>query len=178
MITSLLEEADRHLDRIKQCEEMELNDEDWVKYELTKECDLCHKYFNVPNTAEYIPYWPTVEKCRHHAHMDTKYRGRPFAAGSYLAALCQPCNLSIKDKKQLFVLLHNASAYDNKLIVSNLDPKFLAEKTINCLARNRETFICLEIDGKLRITDSANHLRESLDKLTEILKDKGIDNFK
>ena len=100
----------------------------------------------------------------------------------YVAALCSPCNLRITLKlNYLKIYGHNATRYDNHLVLNGITDEF---KVVNMIAKSGENFIKISIKKQGRkyekkghdnwyglcFKDSLNFLSFSLDKLSKSLK--------
>ena len=133
-----------------------LTDEEKNKYDLAQECPKCHK-----------PFSSTNPKVRHHNH----------STGRFIGALCNSCNLQIRNKKCSFVLpvvFHNLKNYDAHHIFKYFN-KETADKyglqkfqKVKILAVTMEKYISFNIQH-LRFIDSCQFLNASLEKLVNSL---------
>ena len=64
----------------------------------------------------------------------------------YVAALCSPCNLRITLKlNYLKIYGHNATRYDNHLVLNGITDEF---KVVNMIAKSGENLIKISIKNK------------------------------
>ena len=113
------------------------------------------------------PFSNENDKVRHHNHR----------TGKFIDALCNACNLQIKDKVLIPVVFHNLKNYDahhifksmNRRVAAKFDKKGLQSfQSISVIAQNLEKFICFSFQY-LRFIDSFQFLSASLDKLVKNL---------
>ena len=119
---------------------------------------------------------------RHHCHYTGKYRG----------AAHNICNLRYKILKEVPVVFHNGSTYDDHFIVKELVKEF--EGNFECLGENTEKYITfsvplkkkignknIEITYKIKFIDSYRFLSSTkmiLDNLSEELHNNKCLNCK
>ncbi|XP_041350453.1 uncharacterized protein LOC121369418 [Gigantopelta aegis] len=108
-----------------------------------------------------------IEHDRHidHDHLTGEFRG---VCHSY-------CNVNYQECKFVPVVCHNASRYDNHLILQAAE--LFAGSQLKCIPHNSEHFLMFEIDG-LRFLDSYKFLNTSLQTLATNLKSRGRDQFR
>ncbi|XP_041377440.1 uncharacterized protein LOC121389858 [Gigantopelta aegis] len=108
-----------------------------------------------------------IEHDRHidHDHLTGEFRG---VCHSY-------CNVNYKECKFVPVVCHNASRYDNHLILQAAE--LFSGSKLKCIPHNSEHFLMFEIDG-LRFLDSYKFLNTSLQTLANNLRSRGRDQFK
>ena len=119
-----------------------------------------------------------IIKVRVHCHYTGKYRG----------AAHNICNLRYKVSKEIPVVFHNGSTYDNHFIIKELVKEF--EGNFDCLGENTEKYITfsvplkkkidnknLEITYIIKFIDSFRFMSSSLSQLVDNLSE-GIHNNK
>ena len=119
-----------------------------------------------------------IIKVRVHCHYTGKYRG----------AAHNICNLRYKVSKEIPVVFHNGSTYDNHFIIRELVKEF--EGNFDCLGENTEKYITfsvplkkkidnknLEITYIIKFIDSFRFMSSSLSQLVDNLSE-GIHNNK
>ena len=106
------------------------------------------------------------KKIKDHCHYTGKFRG----------AAQSKCNLNYKVRRDIPVIIHNAS-YDTHFIINQLAEEFKGEH--NCIAENMEKYITFSVpiknkcdDGKtvaykLRFIDSFRYILTSLSELVD-----------
>ena len=117
-------------------------------------------------------------KVRDHCHYTGKCRG----------AAHNICNLRYKVPKEIPIVFHNGSTYDNHFIIKELVKEF--EGNFECLDKNTEKYITfsvplknkienknIEITYKIKFNDSYRFMSSSLSKLVDNLSE-GINNNK
>ena len=147
-----------------------LTTEEKVHYNKQKVCYICKKEFDNNDKKE--------QKVRDHCHYTGKYRG----------AAHNICNLRSKIPKEIPVVFHNGSTYDNHFIIKELAKEF--KGNFECLGENTENYITfsvpikkkidnkdLEITYKIKFIDSYRFMSSSLSKLVDNLSE-GIHNNK
>ena len=138
-----------------------------------KVCYICKKEFDKSDKKHH--------KVRHHCHYTGKYRG----------ATHNICNLRCKIPKEIPIVFHNGSTYDDYFIIKELVKEF--EGNFEWLGENTEKYITfsvpikknienkdIEITYKIKCIDSfifmATSLSKFIDNLTEdIHGDKCVD---
>ena len=124
---------------------------DEIEFENSNSCKICKRKFN-----------SDIIKTRHHDHYEPR--------NNFIGALCQRCNLSIKRQNKLISIAHNSS-YDASLIIKFCSPKY----TFKTLPKHSHLkFYNVLVNNKIKIIDSLNFLRESLQKLVEDHKKSGL----
>ena len=88
-----------------------------------KVCHMFRKEFNTDDGDK------KYNKVKDHCHYTGKYRG----------AAPDICNLRYKIPKEILVVFHNGSTYDNHFIINNLAEEFEGE--FECLSENTEKYI-------------------------------------
>jgi hypothetical protein len=149
----LAKEQQRIIDIIKRNMAMiPLTDEEQNRYDQAQTCVRCKETFSNENP-----------KVRHHNHR----------TGKFVDALCNRCNLQVKDRAMIPVVFHNLKNYDahhvfrsfNKRIAAKYDKKGRQSfKNVKVIALNLERYISFEIQY-LRFIDSYQFLNARLDKL-------------
>ena len=100
-----------------------------------------------------------TDRVRDHCHVTGEYRAITHAA----------CNLNMKERDRLPIIIHNFKSYDSHLIIHGFR-KF--GKRINVIPTNTEKYLSIQVDGLVFI-DSLQFLMGSLDSLVKNLaKDK------
>ena len=136
---------------------MPLTDEEQKRFDQTQQCPKCQRQFSTKN-----------QKVKHHNH----------CTGYFIEALCNSCNLQIRNKEGEFILpviFHNLKNYDAHHIFKYFNRQIAAkygEKTyenIKIIALNLEKYVSFEIQH-LRFIDSCQFLNASLEKLVNSLK--------
>ena len=108
-----------------------LTDNEKALYGNEKQCYICEKEFcNDKNSADYKKYC----KVRDHCHFTGKYRGAAHST----------CNLKYKVPKDIPVVFHNGSIYDNHLIIKQISKEFNGYFT--CTGENAEKYISFSIN--------------------------------
>ena len=117
---------------------------DEMNFQNSTYCMICERTFD-----------QNIIKQRHHDHYEKK--------NNYIGSLCQRCNLSIKKQNKLISVAHNAS-YDIGLILKFCTPKYSFQTLPK---KSHLKFYNVLVNNKIKIIDSLNFLRESLQKLVE-----------
>lgn len=153
---------------------MKMSSNDWMNYIITNKCCICHEEIqpNQEKSQVDVEVNQPVDKVRHHYHGDRDVYQQP---AHYVGASHSSCNLSIKSRQQLTVLLHNFGSFDSKFIISGCTKAGV--KDIKVLAKSSEKYISIELEGKLRFIDSYAHLPSSLSTLANNLKDDTLSKF-
>ena len=146
-----------------------LTTEEKIYHNKRKICYICKKEFNNNDKKNY--------KVRDHCHYTGKYRG----------AAHNICNLRYKVPKEIPVVFHNGSIYDNHFIINELVKEF--EGNFECLGENTEEYITfsvpikkklenkdLEITYKIKSIDSYRFMASSLSLVDNL--SEGIHNNK
>ena len=108
-----------------------LTDNEKALYANEKQCYICEKeFYNDKNSADYKKYC----KVRDHCHFTGKYRGAAHST----------CNLKYKVPKDIPVVFHNGSIYDNHLIIKQISKEFNGYFT--CTGENTEKYISFSIN--------------------------------
>lgn len=107
-----------------------------------------------------IAFKKDEQRCRDHSHVTGKYRG----------ALHRSCNLNLKVKKFLPIVMHNFKSYDSHLIIHGFE-KF--GNDIKIIPTNSEKYLAIHMDS-MRFIDSYQFLAESLEALVDTLKKKNM----
>jgi hypothetical protein len=140
-------------------EMLPLTREEQERFDQTRACVACNKSFSDLNP-----------KIMHHNHR----------TGKFIAALCNGCNLQIKNREDNFfvpVVFHNLKNYDahhifrhfSKSIAAKYDKKGRASyRSVKIIALNLERYISFEIQH-LRFIDSCQFLNAKLEKLVNNL---------
>ena len=106
-------------------------DNEKALYANEKQCYICEKEFcNDKNSADYKKYC----KVRDHCHFTGKYRGAAHST----------CNLKYKVPKDIPVVFHNGSIYDNHLIIKQISKEFNGYFT--CTVGNTEKYISFSMN--------------------------------
>lgn len=148
-------------------EDEKIIDKDKDKFENTYFCEWCHNGFTPENFKVY-----------HHDHFN----------GEVQAIICQECNLKCKKKRIIIpVIAHNASNYDNHMLIKalvkrikeddlldenervNIYDKNGKHKIFDVIPNNDESYKCI-MYHELVFIDSLNFLCGSLENLTNDLK--------
>ena len=104
-----------------------LTDDEKVTHENQKVCFLCGEEFCVDKTNK--KEYKARCKVRDHRHFTGKYRG----------AAHSKCNLQYKLPKNIPVVFHNGSLYDNHFVIKELAKYF--NGYFNCIGENTEKYI-------------------------------------
>ena len=128
------------------------------KHNKQKVCYICKKGFSTDDSNK------KYHKVRDHCHYTGKYRGPAHDI----------CNLRYKIPKEISVVFHNGSTYDNHVIIKELAEEFEGE--FEYLGENTEKYITLSIPIKNKITKKD---KNGNDKITKIsYKIKFIDSYR
>lgn len=152
------------------------NEEERKNHFKCKECMLCKCKFD--NNKNF--------RVAHHDHI----------SGEFLGSLCNGCNLDLKYKKFIPVIIHNLKNYDAHLFVSGLAAygfKNHDMSNIQCVPNNEEKYISLskkiKVDSyikdgvevpimfEIRFIDSIAFMATSLDELVKNLRSGNEDNI-
>ena len=141
-----------------------------IHYNEQEVCYICQKEFDKSDKKHY--------KVRDHCHYTVKYRG----------AAHNICNLRYKIPKEINVVFHNGSIYNDHFIIKELVKEF--DGNFECLGENTEKYITfstpikkkienkdLEITYKIKFIDSYRFMSTLLSKLIDNLSE-GIHNNK
>ena len=114
-----------------------LTDYEHWHYETRKYCHICRRKFcyDKEDKSKYSVY----HKVRDNDHYTGKYRG----------AAHNMCNLRYKVQKEITVVHHNGSTYDNHLIIKGLAEEF--KVNIDCLGENTEEYMTFSVPLKKEI---------------------------
>ena len=149
-----------------------LTDEENKSYKKQKVCYICKKKFSTDKNDKNV--FKLYHKVRDHCHYTRKFRG---AAHSIW-------NLRYKTPKEIPVVFHNGSFYDDHFIINKLAKEF--DGQLECAGENTEKYITFsvpiekefhnnkKITYKLKFIDSFRFMSTSLssifDNLAEIYK--------
>ena len=136
-----------------------LTNKEIKSYEKQKVCHICKKKFC---------YDKNKKKVRDHCHYTRKFRGAPHSE----------CNLRYKVPKEISVVFHNGSTYDDHFIIKQLAEEFEGE--FKGLGENTEKYITffaplkkenskIIITYKLKFIDSYRFIPTSLSNLVDNL---------
>ena len=129
-----------------------------------KVCYICKKGFNTDNIVK------KHHKVKDHCHYIGKYRG----------AAHNICNLRYRIPKEIPIVFHNGSIYDDHFIIKELVKEF--DGNFECLGENTEKYITfsvlikkeiknknkiIEITYKIKFIDSFRFMSTSLSKLVD-----------
>ena len=106
-----------------------LTDKQNKSHENQKRCYICKKTFTKDN-----------KKVRDHCHLTGKYRG----------AAHNKCNINYKITKDIPVVFHNGSLYDNHFIIKELVNEF--EREFDFLGENTDKHITFSVKINKKIT--------------------------
>jgi len=133
-----------------------LTDEEQKRFDQAQQCPKCQRKFSTKNP-----------KVKHHKH----------STGYFIEALCNSCNLQIRNKEGEFVLpviFHNLKNYDAHHIFKYFNRQIAAKygqktyESVKIIALNLERYVSFEIQH-LRFIDSCQFLNASLKKLVNSL---------
>ena len=149
-----------------------LTDKENKSYEKQKVCYICKKEFSTDENDKNA--FKLYHKVRDHCHYNRKFRG---AAHSI-------CNLRYKTPKEIPVVFHNGSTYDDHFIIKQLAKEF--DSQFEFLGENTEKYITFSVPikkvldngktmtHKLKFIDSFRFMNTSIsdfvDNLSEIYK--------
>ena len=155
-------------------EMMPLTDKETKSYEKQKVCYICKKEFGTNENDKNAS--KLYHKVRNHCHYTGKFRG----AALRNISIC----IRYKTPKEIPVVFHNSSTYDNHFIIKQLGKEF--DGQFECLGENAEKYITFsvpikkELDNsktiiyKLKFIDSLRYMNTSIsdlvDNLSEIYK--------
>jgi hypothetical protein len=136
-------------DYLEQYKEVpELTPEQQKKHNEAKECARCGKQFTNSNP-----------KCRHHDH----------TTGEYIGPYCRNCNLQIKyDHFKVRVVFHNLKGYDGHFIIRLALKSIKAPASKQFIIGSSNEQLSYIVYGRYIFMDSAQHLKESLDRLVSM----------
>jgi len=120
-----------------------MSDQQKIEHKACTSCWICHQKFTSDN-----------KKVRHHNHN----------TGQYHSALCNNCNIQIKDTVKIPVFFHNLN-YDKNVFFTSLI-HYRGDKKMVILPENLEKFKAFQI-GNLHFLDSMRFLNSSLSSLIE-----------
>ena len=113
-------------------------------------------------------------------NIDDKVKHYCKMTGNYLGAAHQPC-IDYANKVNLHkfipVLYHNFSKYDNHMFFNELINSKVEKKNLSVIPRNSEEYMSV-IYGCIKFLDSMRFQTDSLEKLTESLKEDDYIHFK
>ena len=125
------------------------------------------------NTEKYITFSVPIKKRIDNKNVDITYKRR---------AAHNMCNLRYKIPKNIPVIFHNGSTYDNHFIIKELASEF--DGNFECLGENTEKYITfsvpikkridnknIDITYKIKFIDSFRFMATSLSKLVDNLTD-------
>ena len=119
-----------------------LTKEEKINYNDQQICCICKKEFDKSDKKHH--------KVRDHCHYTGKYRG----------AAHNICNLRYKVPKEIPVVFHNDSTYDNHFIIKQLVKEF--EGNFDCLGENTEKYITFSVPLRKKI-ENKNLCKSNLD---------------
>lgn len=131
-----------------------------------KQCEYCAREYDDIN-----------KKVIHHDHI----------TGKYIATVCNKCNLQHTYERLLPVYIHNLKGYDSHFLVPYLMKYGCQISDVSCIPNNEERYISFsktikigqytnkkgvqcDILYEIRFLDSLSFMNESLDKLSENLR--------
>ena len=139
-----------------------LTNEEQVRFEQTNACPRCRGAFSAEN-----------RKVRHHNHR----------TGRFIDALCNSCNIQIRDNRpRIPVAAHNLRNYDAHHVIRNFGKRMAAKfdengresyRKINVIALNLEKFISFSINH-LRFIDTFQFMSTSLERLVSNLPKESL----
>ena len=118
-----------------------LTKEEKKSYENQEICHVCEKEYCTDETNK--KEFKKMQKVRDHCHYRGKYRG---AAQSI-------CSLQYKISKEIPVVFHNGSTYDNHFIIKQLAREF--KGYFHCLGENTAKYITFSVPIK-KVLDNNN----------------------
>ena len=147
-----------------------LTKEEIIQYKSAKNCYICDEEFcyDKNDQKKYLKY----RKVKDHDHYTRKYRG----------AAHSQCNLNYSIQKEIPVIAHNSSHYDQHFIIRELVEVFKCE-IANCIGENMEKYKTFSIPirkkdnennvitCKLKFIDSMRFMNTSLEKLVNNLSE-------
>ena len=134
-----------------------LTKEEKESHNMQNVCHICKRIFKTGDGNK------KYDKVRDHCRYTAKYRGAAYDI----------CNLRYKIPKEIPVVFHNGSTYDDHFIIKELAEKFEGE--FECLGENTEKCITFSVPIKKEITKKD---KDDNDKITKIsYKIKFIDSF-
>ena len=131
-----------------------LTDKETNSYEKQKVCYICKKEFSTDENDKNA--FKLYHKVRDHCHYTGKFRA---------AARTSIC-IRYKTPKEIPVVFHNGSTYDNHFIIKQLAKEF--DGQFECLGENTEKYITFSVPIKKELDNSK----------TISYKLKFIDNFR
>ena len=131
-----------------------LTDKENKSYEKQKVCYICKKEFSTDENDKNA--FKLYHKVRDHCHYTGKFRA---------AARTSIC-IRYKTPKEIPVVFHNGSTYDNHFIIKQLAKEF--DGQFECLGENTEKYITFSVPIKKELDNSK----------TISYKLKFIDNFR
>ena len=141
-------------------------------HDKQKVCYICKKEFNTDDSDK------KHHKVKHHCHYTGKYTG----------AAHNICNLRYRIPKEIPIVFHNGSTYDNHFIIKELVKEF--DGNFKCLGENTEKYITfsvplkkeiknknkiIEITYKIKFIGGYRFMSTSLSKLVDNLSE-GLHN--
>ncbi|KAK3921390.1 putative DNA polymerase [Frankliniella fusca] len=125
---------------------IDMSEEQEKEFEKATKCYMCEE--RLPRSG--------VLKVRDHdwSKPENNYRG---------AACSAPCNLNLKRKTYIPVLMHNLQNYDAHMVLSEIG-ELTDGEDLTVIPKNKEKYVSFQW-GRLRFLDSLAFLNSSLDKL-------------
>ncbi|XP_052125805.1 uncharacterized protein LOC113210811 [Frankliniella occidentalis] len=139
--------------------ELDMSEDQEKDFEKSTKCYMC---------GDAVPR-PGVNKVRDHDWSKPVHNFR--------GAACQyPCNLNLKRKTYIPVLMHNLKNYDGHMVLSEIG-QLSDGSDISVIPRNKEKYVSFQW-GLLRFLDSLGFLNSSLDRLVADLTDEDMCRLK
>lgn len=135
-----------------------LTEDEKIFHMNATECYLCEEKFSEEENSE---GWLDI-KIFDHCHLTGKYRGPAHNS----------CNLRYQLPQKIPLIFHNLKGYDSHFIIQHLSKKIFSKCQI--IPQSSESFISFTLDD-IVFLDSYQFLSESLDKLTQNLKNSNHD---
>lgn len=132
---------------------MTISIEQEKQFAESKECYLCGQVYSKSDI-----------RVRDHSHVTGKYRG----------SCHRNCNLNLKVKKVLPIIIHNLKKYDNHIIIQGFNQ---IPEEIQIIPINSEQYISIQF-GAIKFLDSLQFLNASLSNLVSNLLGSSKNNFK
>ncbi|KAK3931642.1 LOW QUALITY PROTEIN: hypothetical protein KUF71_007457 [Frankliniella fusca] len=155
-----LQEEVKHITELRgELYELDMSEEQEKDFQKATNCYMCGDA--VPRAG--------VKKVRDHDWSKAEH--------NYRGAACQyPCNLNLKRKTYIPVLMHNLKNYDAHMVLSEIG-QLSDGSDISVIPRNKEKYVSFQW-GVLRFLDSLGFLNSSLDRLIADLTDDDMSLLK
>lgn len=142
---------------------LSMSQQDEIRFQNSTNCGFCHKEF-------------TPDEVRHRDHRHDIPPGHP----NHFRWASHPfCNMAAgKRPSWVPVIFHNLKRFDGRILMESLAKMKYPAHQIKVIARTKDNFMTIELEGKLKFFDSYLWLPASLATLVDALKVEELPLFR